>query len=77
MDIKKDFDNYERVEKAAKELIRAVMWEYLDIAQGEEEKVLDKVIDDCAERHGDSLIEHTLLVVKNVYTEERIEKMIK
>jgi hypothetical protein len=56
MEIKKEFDNYERVEKATRELIRAVMWEHLDIAQGEKEEVLDKVIDECFKEHGKRII---------------------
>lgn len=56
MEIKKGFDNYERVEKATRELIRAVMWEHLDIGQGEKEEVLDKVIDECSKEHGERII---------------------
>ena len=56
MEIKKEFDNYERVEKATRELIRAVMWEHLDIGQGEKEEVLDKVIDECSKEHGERII---------------------
>jgi hypothetical protein len=65
--IGKEFDNLERVKNAAKELIRAVMWEHNDLAQGEDEKVIDKVIDDCMERLGDTLIEQTKVICVTSY----------
>ena len=75
--IGKEFDNLERVKNAAKELIRAVMWEHIDLAQGEDEKVIDKVIDDCMETLGDTLIEQTKIICATSYAMYVINNYIK
>ena len=51
------FDDKERVENAAKELIKAVAWECFEWGGGEQQGMLDKVVEDCLKTDGDSLIQ--------------------
>lgn len=74
METKKKFDDNERVKNAAKELIRAVVWENIVWGGGEQEEVLDKVVEDCLEKHGDTLIENALTLAHNTYVLEYIER---
>ena len=68
------YDDNERVKNAAKELIRAVVWENIVWGGGEQEEVLDKVVEDCLEKHGDTLIENALTLAHNTYVLEYIER---
>ena len=68
------FDDKARVENAAKELIRAVVYENTVWGGGEHEDVLDKVIDDCLKRFGNTLIENALNVAHNTYLMSYIER---
>lgn len=68
------YDDKERVKNAAKELIRAVVWENIVWGGGEQEEVLDKVVEDCLEKHGDTLIENALTLAHNTYVLEYIER---
>lgn len=68
------YDDKERVKNAAKELIRAVVWENIVWGGGEQEEVLDKVVEDCLEKHGDILIENALTLAHNTYVLEYIER---
>ena len=68
------YDDKERVKNAAKELIRAVVWENIVWGGGEQEEVLDKVVEDCLEKHGDTLIENALTLAHNTYLLEYIER---
>jgi hypothetical protein len=68
------FDDKARVENAAKELIRAVVYENTVWGGGEHENVLDKVIDDCLKRFGNTLIENALIVAHNTYLKSYIER---
>ena len=72
---KSRYDDTERVKNAAKELIRAVVWENMIWGGGEQQEVLDKVIDRCFEQYGDNLIEHALLLSHNVYLCEFIDML--
>ena len=76
METKKKFDDYERVEKAAKELIRAVMWEDMDFAGGEKEDVLEEAINECMEKYGYLLIEHASLMCQMSYTHKYIREYL-
>lgn len=68
------YDDNERVKNAAKELIRAVVWENIVWGGGEQEEVLDKVVEDCLDKHGDALIENALTLAHNTYLLEYIER---
>ena len=61
------FDDFERVQMYAKELIRAVVFENMVWGGGEQEEVLDKVIDDCQKMYGGTLIENALSMAHNTY----------
>lgn len=74
METKKKFDVKERVKNAAKELIRAVVWENVIWGGGEQEEVLNKVVEDCLEKHGDALIENALTLAHNTYLLGYIER---
>jgi hypothetical protein len=77
METSKKFDNYNRVRKAAKELIRAVMWESMEFGNGETEEVLDKTIEECLERHGDLLIENASVMCRMSYADRVICENLK
>ena len=61
------YDDFERVQYVAKELIRAVVFENMDWGDGEQEEVLDKVIDDCHKMYGGTLIENALSMAHKTY----------
>lgn len=61
------YDDFERVQMYAKELIRAVVFENMVWGGGEQEEVLDKVIDDCQKMYGGTLIENALSMAHKTY----------
>ena len=61
------FDDFERVQIFAKELIRAVVYENTVWGGGEQQEVLDEVIDDCQKMYGGTLIENALSMAHKTY----------
>ena len=69
METKNKFDNYERVENAAKDFIRAIVWESMDVAAGESEDYIEQFLNDCNQSMTTKLIEGVLADCKKKYDE--------
>lgn len=67
METKNKFDDYQRVENAAKDFIRAIVWESMDVAGGDDEKDVETFLSDCQSSMGTKLIEGTLTECKQRY----------
>lgn len=64
-----NFDNFERVENAAKDFIRAIVWESRDVAVGESEDYIEQFLNDCNQNMTAKLIENVLADCKKKYDE--------
>ena len=54
--IRQNYENYERVEKAFKEFIHALVWESMDIDAGVQEEEINEHIDKYCRTNGDQMI---------------------
>ena len=77
MDIQKEFSDGERVQKAIKELYRAIVWENTTFGGGEQEEVLDEVVQECANQSGETLIAFAFAFAHNAYLMKYVSKLIK
>ena len=56
MEIKQNYENYERVQKAFKEFIHALVWESMDIDDGVHEDEVNEHIDKYCRTNGNQMI---------------------
>jgi hypothetical protein len=56
MEIRKNYENYERVQKTFKEFIHALVWESIEIENGADEKEIEDHINKYCNAHGDQMI---------------------
>ena len=56
MGIRKNYENYERVQKTFKEFIHALVWESIEIENGADEKEIEDNINKYCNAHGDQMI---------------------
>lgn len=56
MEIRKNYDNYERVTKAFKDFIHALVWESAELENGADEKEIEDHINKYCNAHGEQMI---------------------
>lgn len=56
MEIRQNYSNYERVTKAFKDFIHALVWESIEIENGADEKEIEDHINKYCNAHGDQMI---------------------